>query len=275
MARMNRASSTQRGFSLIELMVALVLSLFVLGALYSIFDSNARTYQDNEKLTQLADSQRFALTVLAEVTELAGYFPDPTTQTASTEFPSDALFPADGAYVGGTTGAAGSTGDTLAVRFVTAPNDGLLNCSGVDNSGSSDTLYENVFSVNAQDELVCALNGATPEVLVNGVQSMSVEYGVQGPGYETYKSASQMSVEDWLNVLSVKVTLAFINPLANETGEPPTIPVTRVIALMAQLGGDGPPLQNASGPVGSDAGNGNNQNNRGNGRFQGNWGKGN
>lgn len=227
----------QRGLTLIELMVALLLSLFLLGGLYSLFDSNSITYQDNQELTQLVDSERFALTVVSEVTELAGYFPDPTTQSASTEFTADALFPAAAVSVAGTSG--GATGDTLAIRFVTAPKDGLLNCNGVENTGSTDTLYENVFSVNNQNELVCSLNGATPEVLVNNVQSMTVEYGVQTTpdssttNFDTYKTAAEMSSQDWVNVACVKVTLNFLNPMAKDPGQPATISVTRVIDVMA------------------------------------------
>lgn len=229
--------TAQAGMTLIELMIALLLSLFLLGGLYSLFDSNEITYQDNQKLTELVDSERFALTVVSEVTELSGYFPDPTTQDAASVFQPDTLFPYQAVSIAGTSG--GTTGDTLAVRFMTAQNDGLLNCNGVSDTTATNALYENVFSVDSNHDLVCSLNGGTPQVLVNNVQSMTVEYGVQASpdstttNFDTYKTAAEMSQEDWANIACVKVTLNFINPMAGEPGQPSTIPVTRVVAVMS------------------------------------------
>lgn len=233
---------TQHGFGLVELMVAMVLALFLLGGLFSVVQSQRSAYRTQSGLVQLQNSERFALTILGEVGELAGYFPDPSTQLPGTVFPADALFANAGDIVAGVQGATGGTGDTVAVRFMTAPNDGLLNCSGVGNTGAVAVLYENVFSVNAQNQLVCALNGAAAVPLINGVQSLTVQYGVKtslssaNSTFDTYKSASQLAAGDWSNVVCIKLTLTFVNPLAGSPGQPATIPVTRVIALMSRTG---------------------------------------
>jgi type IV pilus assembly protein PilW len=279
--------NTQKGMTLIELMIALLLSMFLLGGLYSLFDSNEIAYQDNQKLTELVDSERFSLAVISEVTELSGYFPNPLTQDAASVFQPDALFPYQAVSVAGTSG--GTNGDTLAVRFMTAQNDGLLNCNGLGDTTATTELYENVFSVDDNHDLVCSLNGGAPEVLVNNVQSMMVEYGVQTSpdstttNFDTYKTAAEMSQQDWANIACVKVTLNFLNPMAGEPGQPTTIPVTRVIDIMSYspftTAVSVPSTTNTSANSGSSAqGNGSNGDNGdgGDGEAGGqNWGNGN
>jgi len=75
--------------------------------------------------------------------------------------------------------------------------------------------------------------------LVNGVQSLSIQYGVKrsiadtGSCADTYLLANQMLVSDWPNVCSINVTISFTNPL-NPAGPP--IPIQRVIATMNAAG---------------------------------------
>jgi hypothetical protein len=46
-----------------------------------------------------------------------------------------------------------------------------------------------------------------------------------------------MNPADWTNVICVKVTLTFTNPLAAaQPGQPATIPFTRVVTVMSRAG---------------------------------------
>ncbi|MGG6461720.1 prepilin-type N-terminal cleavage/methylation domain-containing protein [Solilutibacter silvestris] len=121
---MNHTSSSirglQRGFTLIELMVALVLGLLVIGAAGSIFLSNRRVYGSTEAINRIQENQRTAFELLARDVREAGANPCQrftstnrpiVLQTAPnatfwTRFP-DGLFGVDG------TGAGGSDSITL------------------------------------------------------------------------------------------------------------------------------------------------------------------
>ena len=51
----------QRGFSVVELMVAMAISLLLLGGVISIFISSKNSYETNERLSRIQESGRFAL----------------------------------------------------------------------------------------------------------------------------------------------------------------------------------------------------------------------
>lgn len=61
------------GFSLVEIMVALTLSLLLLGAVFQIFISTKASYRMNEGLARLQETARFAADILAGDIRMAGY----------------------------------------------------------------------------------------------------------------------------------------------------------------------------------------------------------
>ena len=94
------------GFSLIELLVAVMLAIFLLGGLFAIIQSNKRAFTSQTTLSQQQDNERFAMTVVSEVLQSAGYYPDPTAQTASGLFTVLAPYTTAGQVVAGTSGGA-------------------------------------------------------------------------------------------------------------------------------------------------------------------------
>ena len=64
----------QRGFTLIEIMVALLIGLFLLGALLIIVQTNKRVFVNQNQLAQLQDGERMALTVISDVHPVGGLF---------------------------------------------------------------------------------------------------------------------------------------------------------------------------------------------------------
>lgn len=225
---------SQRGVGLVEIMVAIVIALFLLLALYNILITTRSTYQSQTQLVALQDSERLVNTVVTDVVQSASYFPDPQVETRASALPADATFLAAGQGVFGTASAT-PPGDTLSVRYTTAPNDGILNCLGDSNTSVANTLYVNRFSVDATNGLMCSINGAAPQTLVPGVTNMSVLYGVDtaASGAPTqYLAASAMTPAYWTAVKSVRVTLTFNNPLFPQPGQPATVTFTRVIALL-------------------------------------------
>ncbi len=74
--------SEQDGFTLIELMIALLIGLFLAGGLLVLVQDNRRVFGNQNQLAQLQDSERLALSMMTDVIQMAGYFPDPTSNSA-------------------------------------------------------------------------------------------------------------------------------------------------------------------------------------------------
>lgn len=244
----------ERGFTLIELLVAMLLALFLIAGLLTLESSTRKTFGNQNQLVQLQDDERLAMTLMAEVIESGGYFPNPVANTQLGSFPIEGSFTTQGQAVFGVS-AASAQGDTVAVRYVTQPSDNIINCTGGTNSTASNIRWTNAFSIDANNNLECTLsvNGVAnaPVLLVAGVTNMSLLYGVKTNGssvtntsVDSYLTAAQMTTADWSNVISVQVNLTFTNPLYGggpgsltyNSGQPATISFSRVICVMAQGG---------------------------------------
>lgn len=243
--RCNRARAN-RGYSLIELMIAMLIALFLLAGLLLIVQNMRSTYTTQTQVAQLQDGERLAMMLASDVIQAAGYFPDPADNQASTVFSTFGAFSGDQTITGLSGG--GAPGDTVSVRFMTANNDTIINCTGGTNTTGANATYINTFYVDASGNLDCLLttNGtpATTAVqLVSGVQDFQVWYGVttNSPtgdnNVDTYLTAAQMTSGDWLNVTAVKVRLTFTNPIASQTGGTTTVNyIESVMDVMARAG---------------------------------------
>jgi type IV pilus assembly protein PilW len=62
----------KRGFSLVELMIAMVLGLFLIGGVVSVFLANRQVYRQNESLARMQENARYTFEVVARDVREAG-----------------------------------------------------------------------------------------------------------------------------------------------------------------------------------------------------------
>jgi type IV pilus assembly protein PilW len=238
----------QHGFTLVEMMVAVSIGLVVaLGFTVSFVNLKA-TWATQDKLAQLQDNERLAMTYLTSTIEEAGYFidstpPGKTKATAFTSTFSDATYGnvAAGQFIAGTV-SSGSVPVSVSSVYQSASGDGVLTCQGATNASGGTVTIRNTFYVDTTAHtLNCivttspnttALN-ATSAALVSNVDSMSLQYAVDTDAdgsADTYMTAD--AVTDWTAVKAVRVTVAFINPNAGLGTNTATIPWTQTINLM-------------------------------------------
>jgi type IV pilus assembly protein PilW len=246
-----RAAHNQ-GFTLLELMIAMTIGLFLAGALITVVQTNKTVFSNQNNLEQMQDGQRMAMTMMTDVIQSAGYFPAPQTNTLGGTLLASGAFANSQSITGQYL--ASALGDTISVRYMTAPQDGILNCSGLSNTnavGGANILYVNTFAVvpgapaGQPNQLQCTdQNGATYN-LVSGVTNLSVLYGVKtnagatGNNVDTYMNATQVTAGlYWQSVISVQISLTFTNPLyiRPNLGQPQTITIQRVVDVMNQTG---------------------------------------
>ena len=67
----------QRGYTLIELSISIIIALFLMAGLLTLVMHTRNTSTTQIQLQQLQENERIAMTVLANVIQEAGYFPDP------------------------------------------------------------------------------------------------------------------------------------------------------------------------------------------------------
>ena len=250
---------SERGFSLIELMVAIVIALFLIGGVLTVEQGVKMSFQANDAFSQLEDNERFAMSTLGAIVERAGYYPAPNTNNLVTALPSDTTTTPQGAsaplaagwyvYDSGTYGT-----DVLFIRYMTAAGQNINLCDGT--VGTTQT-YTNNFYI-AADTTNPSINGLYCDVqtgtgawaaaveLASGVQSMSIMYGVHTTNYvtpaddnvDTYMTAAAVTTAgDWAAVTSMQVQLQFLNPLYGKApGQPQYVYFTRVIAIMGRTG---------------------------------------
>jgi type IV pilus assembly protein PilW len=240
----------QAGLTLVELLVALLIGLFLLGGLMTLVQDNRRSFASQNQLSQLQDNERLAMTIISDVIQAAGYFPNPTLNTASSAIPAVGTLAAGQPLAGTYNGTA--PGDSITVQYATNSGDGILNCSGNSNTSGGVVAYSNVFSV-VNGQLQCALTstpGGTVTYPLVGtatgvgdgiiVYNLSILYGI-GAGNNVTEYVNATGVTNWSNVVSMQVSLTFQNPLWSATNigqgtQPQYLTVQRVVDVMNQTG---------------------------------------
>ena len=262
-----------RGFTLVELMVAVVIAVFLIGGLLTLVQTMKQTTTVQSGLSQLQDGERFAVELLNDSIQAAGDYPNATIGGLAATFPAinvpvaptgSTLVFAQGQVIAGAD-TASTAGSVVGARYMTsgtaaASPDGLISCAG--NTSPTPVTWINVFYVDGGGNLQCQLTtidaGGNQTVttipLVYGVTAMQVLYGERtntgSPtlSVDSYLTATQTTAlapvvnsnwqPGWSQVRSVQVTFTFTNPLANLAGQAavPTINLTRVYDVMTQVG---------------------------------------
>ena len=244
--RSRRMLREQGGFTLPELMIALLIGMLITGALITHYEGMRRTFSAQDGMAQLQDSQRLILTMTTTTLHLAGYYVNPGLVTRTGALPAGAtvlwtslggsstLDAGQGIVGAGNGTGTGAASDAVAVRYQTGSGDGLMNCLGGVNPAASGTpaVWINVYEVNAANELTCSVNGAPPVPLVGNVQQMQIQYGLDQDAdgsTDAYLPASVVTTANrWSDVHSARLSLVLLDPLAAT----PTAVPARLVQLI-------------------------------------------
>jgi type IV pilus assembly protein PilW len=233
--KLNRVTrpNTQRGLTLIELMVALTIGLIIMWGIIQIFTANKQSYATLEGASRLQENGQFTLSFMTQQIRQAGYYPKPildidapkngavkdlvTNRRDDQEFfafgPTDVLVGTDGAN---------NASDSITVAYYTDTTDCVGNNPQVaalpKQAGLGAAIATNFFEIRqgaaGRNSLFC-----NNTEIAEGVENMQILYGedTNGDGIvDFYQSQSQ--VNNMGNVLTIKIAMlvASINEVSTD-----------------------------------------------------------
>jgi type IV pilus assembly protein PilW len=149
------------GFSLVELMVALVLGALITLAAVQLFGANQRAFMTQQNLTRVLDDGQLGLRFLSNDFRLAGYSGGPVSNVPGVLF------------TGPQGSIDGATHDRITVQY-----SGTQDCQG--SVSTAAVLVTNAYQVNNNAELTCqgSLSAGAPVALLSGVEGFRIQYGI-------------------------------------------------------------------------------------------------
>ena len=167
--------------SIVELMVTLVLSLFIVLITTTFYVNNKSTYRFIDNSSDVQESGRYAIHFLRETIANAGF---PKVDLGVNAFVT--LHANDSGP---------NNTDQISVTYQSTQT-----CLGAASGGAT---TESTFAINANNELAC--NG-TP--LISGVENLQIEYGVDTNGDNVPNSYQNADlVADWNQVIAVRLAI--------------------------------------------------------------------
>lgn len=209
------SNNRQSGYTLLELLVAMILGLFILAGMIQINISSKKTYQISSYSSVLQDDLKNANYHLSLAARKAGFRSSPWMNTDNT-FPADLVFAKKGQIVTGSDGATATDSDVFKIRYqgsgdgAGTPDNVVVDCiGGALDSGDIAVVTFDVI----QNTLRCTTNNETQgttqtEELVDNIENMQVLYGIDtdGNNYANhYINAS--TVTAWEEVTSIRIAI--------------------------------------------------------------------
>ena len=206
------ARTVSRGFTLVELMVAVTISLLLTLVIAQLFLGSRRTYATTDDISRMQENTRYAQGLLIRNIHLASYKSQPNSVTGN-------VFSGVNVALAATDGA-GTASDTLTLRYqgsgngTGAPDGTILDCLG--NRIDAGAMAVNTFSIavgaNGSNALFCSTGGAAVEI-VPDVVNMQLVFGEDTNADLTAdRYVALPNVSNLNNVVSVRVALLFQTP---------------------------------------------------------------
>lgn len=219
---MNLYASTRypyhRGFTLLELLIAMTIGMILTLVVSLLFVGSRRTYATTDDASRVQENMRYTYQLLNRMVHLAGYKSSPNSKT-------EEIFNAANPVLRATEGG-GTAPDAITVSFqgnsngTTIAADGsIIDCLGA--SVPAGVTAVNTFTIasgaNGAPALFCAVGsppGTAVEIVPN-VANMQILYGVDDNAdlvADRYVPATGVTLD---NVRSIRFAFLFVSPTAS------------------------------------------------------------
>ncbi|MBI3562267.1 MAG: PilW family protein [Gammaproteobacteria bacterium] len=180
----------QRGFSLVEMMIGLVISLLLIFGVVAIYVNSKRGYSLQDGMAHQQENARFSIDILLHDLRMAGY-----------DSSVIKLKPIVAATDGGST-----TSDSITVQYQSitdclgqaTPANSCTNLSG---NPTTFSCAVNRYFIDASGNLACQGNGSTAtDIIADGIYDMQILYGIDTDNNNTDEANYANKYVTWPNV---------------------------------------------------------------------------
>lgn len=194
----------QRGLSLIELMIAILISSLLLLGVLELFINTNSADRSSTALSRTQESGRLLLSIIGTDVLRAGYqgcsAAGNATKAGGYNFPAEAL-------------AAAATSVTL--RYATPTDTGTL--FGTNKSCANDDLYLHTATysncpLNGIQRICKRSNGGNNDPIVDNARIVSIAFAVPTAGNLTWPDSANISAADLAKVVALRLTLEVSEP---------------------------------------------------------------
>jgi type IV pilus assembly protein PilW len=193
----------QAGFTLVEIMVAITISLILTAGVIQLFLSNRTSHNVQSGMGKLQENARFALDILSTNLGKAGYQLSSITDTPAKLDLANTLDNATPNATLGFTAGTATASDTISVQSRSA-TDCLGNATGM-NAITTDRYY-----LNGTNLMCLGSGGGAAETLVEGVENMQILYGedTDGDGIANrYVNAGGLNAANVNNIVGARIAM--------------------------------------------------------------------
>ena len=200
-------SASMSGLTLVELMIAVVLGLGVMGGILSLYVNVGQSASYLNAASRVQENGRFAINHIGRTLRMAGY-DDPVT---ATEGPTIVMEGKEAASISMAGFTVQNTSDAVLISHEGAAL--VRDCLG--ETVAADVWVTNTYAIAYKDDdpdkvwsLVCMTNTTAAQRIAEGVEDMQILYGVDtdADGIANQYVALP-NVSDWAIVVSAKVAL--------------------------------------------------------------------
>jgi type IV pilus assembly protein PilW len=244
----------QKGFTLVELLVGLMLSVFIIGVAITYMLTSTRTFRVQTNETLIQENARFALDVLTQNFRLAGLNPSNNFDNALSVIYSGAKCPADESSTAdnsagntactkdGANNTTDNNSDRIAIDYMidASKSAAAINVNGCNswpitvNAGSETHLASVFWSADIDGDgvrsLYCQTYNLDTETaegvalpLIDGIDRIQFQYGVDSDDdglVERYQSFTNLGAANSVNVRAIRVAMLLNGGTgANNTGQ--------------------------------------------------------
>ena len=220
---MKNTKNCQSGLSLIELLIAMLIGVFLLAGIANSYISSKKTSVDRDQISLLEDNGRIALESISKIIQHAGYssqnpniipFITKASDVASGVCPDGSQSVANaGLFTANQVVGDNAAGDSIGVVFYGDSNL-YKDCSGGKlpvSCRNAQTKVFNSFYITGNTLKCAGSRQSGASVIADGVENMQFLYGVDTNGddlVDKYINATSLSTNKlWRNVVSIQVAL--------------------------------------------------------------------
>jgi hypothetical protein len=163
------------GYSLVALLIAITMSLFLSGIFLNLFIQNRSFYTTKNTHTDMGHTAHFLEYNLSRLARNAAHRSPPAA--LSTLFSLSVIFPSTAPYITGVAASSNTTHDSITFRFQGDSNGTITDCANA--AVSNQTISFSTITVNANQQLICSTANTlnNPMVLADNIGLFRVLYG--------------------------------------------------------------------------------------------------